>query len=234
MHSQGAEELFRWLCYVNPIYWLTWRTHEHEGYRRTITSHHRRARAYVNTHQLSRACDVVFLRYTSCKSIYNEIPRKLLNSAVGLHHFQKGKRPIELLCTLRCFVVCSSLLLLTLVSFWVKTDFAFSLTWVYTALLSPPLASPARSPEIGPGWLGEHSGTDKQNKRWIAQEVGEQTVGDTTSKARKVRLKDEMLWWRTNVRRGDSHEKVGDARREFLFWPQRGTKKGVVQAFLGP
>ena len=26
---QGAEKLFRLLCYVNPIYWLTWRTHEY-------------------------------------------------------------------------------------------------------------------------------------------------------------------------------------------------------------
>ena len=30
------------------------------------------------------------------------------------------------------------------------------------------------------------------------------------------------------------YEKVGDARREFLFWPLRGTKKGVVQAFFDP
>ena len=27
--SQGAEELFRLLCYANQIYWLTWRTHEY-------------------------------------------------------------------------------------------------------------------------------------------------------------------------------------------------------------
>ena len=30
------------------------------------------------------------------------------------------------------------------------------------------------------------------------------------------------------------HEKVGDARREFVFWPLRGTKRGVVQAFFDP
>ena len=30
------------------------------------------------------------------------------------------------------------------------------------------------------------------------------------------------------------YEKVGDARREFSFWPLRGTKKGVVQAFFDP
>ena len=27
--AQGAEELFRLLSYANPIYWLTWRTHEY-------------------------------------------------------------------------------------------------------------------------------------------------------------------------------------------------------------
>ena len=30
------------------------------------------------------------------------------------------------------------------------------------------------------------------------------------------------------------YEKVGDAPREFSFWPLRGTKKGVVQAFFDP
>ena len=33
---------------------------------------------------------------------------------------------------------------------------------------------------------------------------------------------------------GLPYEKVGDSRREFLFWPLRGTKKGVVQAFFDP
>ena len=31
---------------------------------------------------------------------------------------------------------------------------------------------------------------------------------------------------------GLPYEKVGDARREFWFWPLRGTKKGVAQAFF--
>ena len=30
------------------------------------------------------------------------------------------------------------------------------------------------------------------------------------------------------------NEKVGDACREFLFWPLRGTKKSVLQAFFRP
>ena len=38
--------------------------------------------------------DVVVLRYPSCKSIYSELLRKLLYSAVGL---QNGKRPVALL-----------------------------------------------------------------------------------------------------------------------------------------
>ena len=33
---------------------------------------------------------------------------------------------------------------------------------------------------------------------------------------------------------GLPYEKVGDARREILIWPLRGTKKGVVQAFFRP
>ena len=33
---------------------------------------------------------------------------------------------------------------------------------------------------------------------------------------------------------GLPYEKVGDARWEFLFWPLRGSKKGVVQAFFHP
>ena len=33
---------------------------------------------------------------------------------------------------------------------------------------------------------------------------------------------------------GLPYEKVGDARREFLFWPPGGSKKGVVQAFKVP
>ena len=41
-----------------------------------------------NTNQLSRPCDAVVLRYPSCKSIYSELLRKLLYSAVGLHHLQ--------------------------------------------------------------------------------------------------------------------------------------------------
>ena len=31
---------------------------------------------------------------------------------------------------------------------------------------------------------------------------------------------------------GNPYEKVGDAHREFLFWPLRGTEKGVVQALF--
>ena len=79
-----------------------------ERHRRTIISHRRRARAFVSarvstkisTHQLSRACDVVVLRYPSRKSTYSELLRKMLSSAVGLHHLHKEKRPIELLCPL--------------------------------------------------------------------------------------------------------------------------------------
>ena len=61
----------------------------HEGYRRTITSHRRRARTY----------DVVVLRSPSCKSNI-ESCNKLLYSAVGLRHLHKGKRPIEFPCAL--------------------------------------------------------------------------------------------------------------------------------------
>ena len=49
----------------------------------------------------------------------------------------------------------------------------------------------------------------------------------------------KILCWLSNENRiytpgGLPYGKVGDARREFLFWPQRGTKKGVVQAFFDP
>ena len=83
-HRAQRSFVIRLLCYVNPIYWLTWRTHEYQN----------------DTAKHSRACDVVVLRNPSCKSIYSEVLRKLLYSAVGLRHLRKEKRPIELLCAL--------------------------------------------------------------------------------------------------------------------------------------
>ena len=82
--AQGAEEFsysLALLCkpykIIIIIYILTYMKHARiqERYRRTITSHRRRA----NTHQLPRACDVVVLRYPSCKSTYSELVRKLLH-----------------------------------------------------------------------------------------------------------------------------------------------------------
>ena len=47
-----------------------------------------------------------------------------------------------------------------------------------------------------------------------------------------------LLAWHWHCPRGwgagTPYEKVGDARRKFLFWPLRGTKKDVVQAFCHP
>ena len=110
-NSQGAEEFSCSLALLCKPYILTYMKDARiqEGYRRTITSHRRRARAFVrvrvsnkiiSTHQLSRACDVVVLRYPSCKSVYSELVRKLLNVRSAFPHLRKEKRPIELLCPL--------------------------------------------------------------------------------------------------------------------------------------
>ena len=62
-HRAQRSHFIRLLRYVNPIFWLTWRTHE--GYRRTITSHRRRARASSCVH----ASNKVIRRDETCCSM---------------------------------------------------------------------------------------------------------------------------------------------------------------------
>ena len=73
--------IFHLLCYVNPIYWLTWRTHKFKK-DTAEQSHHRHA----NTHQLLRVCDVVIM-LSSCKWTYSELVHY---SAVGSYHTRES------------------------------------------------------------------------------------------------------------------------------------------------
>ena len=72
LHRAQRSYYFRLLCYVNPVYWLTWRTHKYKNDTAEQQHHIAGARG-----QLSRACDVDVLRYPSCKSIYSELLCKL-------------------------------------------------------------------------------------------------------------------------------------------------------------